>query len=78
MKACPVCSHTSIDANFCYKDGSPMQGFSACPECGKTVGPFDRFCENCGTRIVPDAPDPHDEAVETALIEERKARSEVS
>jgi hypothetical protein len=31
--------------------GTADDGASFCPQCGRAVGPDDRFCSGCGTRL---------------------------
>jgi hypothetical protein len=48
MKYCPKCKNTPAgNVNFCYRDGSPLETALEC-ECGRELGPYDKFCENCG------------------------------
>jgi hypothetical protein len=48
MKYCPVCKNTPAgNVNYCYRDGSPLETALEC-ECGRTLGPHNKFCEMCG------------------------------
>ena len=48
MKYCPKCNWPTEDKdNYCYQDGSKLLPYSEC-ECGKSLGPKDLFCPNCG------------------------------
>lgn len=50
---CPKCKstlHASGD-KFCYADGTELS-ILATHDCGREVGPYDKFCPRCGKDLI--------------------------
>jgi len=53
MKQCPKCGWvTAPEKNYCYQDGTELVNLVKCCRCGNECGPNDKFCENCGEKVV--------------------------
>jgi len=52
MKYCPShCVTAATNDNFCYKCGVKLVDYKKC-SCGKELNPVDKFCPNCGKKVL--------------------------
>lgn len=47
---CPKCSARVSKAKFCAQCGAPLS--PVCPDCGKEIAPGDKFCGECGRKLI--------------------------